>query len=526
MIQTDLIALLQATGNAGKTGVKGLMPGFVAGENGLFANLAHQAEAATDAAKIAALVQPAAPPTKTADTSFVSYEGLSMDAIAVMLAEISPGSAPTETTAQSDLPLNIDILEQIKIALQTLQRQGLPLNAQNLDAITKQLNADLQAQGLDQETIDQHLSYLSSLLIKPESQNPAQQPDDPLAQILIALNQRIENEKQNQAHTKSSSDPQAQDYRALNTPNKETDATVKATARDQAQNAESQTSAQLQPAQNEAEIAQAQAQTQILSQAQQQQTLAQQTTVQASVTAAQTTASREARESRLATTPHQPTSTQGQKTTASAATLLAAQMGAMQNSAADMNMDLASDGQGRQTSLAQDLLAEGSLVFKNEAGLPATFANYMNAARMAPAHSLQMVGVQLARNANARIESMTLRLDPADLGQLDIRLKFGNDGKVKAHLVAEKPETLAMLQRDATHLERTLQQAGVDLDDNAISFDLRQHDDNGSKEFSADMAANKQTNGANNNDTGNAENALLAIADAGYISATGVNILV
>ncbi len=83
---------------------------------------------------------------------------------------------------------------------------------------------------------------------------------------------------------------------------------------------------------------------------------------------------------------------------------------------------------------------------------------------------------KFAQNASGD-QTMTLRLDPPELGNVNIRLQFGKDKSVKAHMIVEKPETLAMLQRDGNTLERALHGTGFETGDGAISFELAQ--DNG-----------------------------------------------
>ena len=154
------------------------------------------------------------------------------------------------------------------------------------------------------------------------------------------------------------------------------------------------------------------------------------------------------------------------------------------------------------------------------------FVNYMAAARGNAAPVTQMVSLQMQANALQGISSMTLQLSPADLGRLDVRMKFDKDGTVKAHLTADKPETLALLQRDSSHLQKALQQAGFDADDTTISFDLRQQQqdlgqarDNGSNgngyPANADEATDNNTIQAN-----------IAVQSAGIISQNRVNIMV
>ena len=67
--------------------------------------------------------------------------------------------------------------------------------------------------------------------------------------------------------------------------------------------------------------------------------------------------------------------------------------------------------------------------------------------------------------------NINLRLDPPDLGRINVEMKFSADKKIKAIVTAEKPETFMMLQRDAQVLERALQDAGLDSD-GGLSFEL------------------------------------------------------
>jgi flagellar hook-length control protein FliK len=123
---------------------------------------------------------------------------------------------------------------------------------------------------------------------------------------------------------------------------------------------------------------------------------------------------------------------------------------------------------------------------------------------------------------------MTLQLMPADLGRLDIKLKFGKDGGIKAHLSVDKPETLAMLQKDSSHLQRALQDAGFDTDDSTLSFDLRHQ---GQHQPGAQAQEDSQRGHGFRNYTDGKQNdatlqAQIAVQAYGYISQSGVNIMV
>lgn len=77
---------------------------------------------------------------------------------------------------------------------------------------------------------------------------------------------------------------------------------------------------------------------------------------------------------------------------------------------------------------------------------------------------------QLAQSGDT--QSITLHLEPAELGKVQVRLEFSVEKKVKAVLLIEKPETYHMLHRDSFALERALQDSGLDVDSGGISFEL------------------------------------------------------
>ncbi|MFN7114306.1 MAG: flagellar hook-length control protein FliK [Alphaproteobacteria bacterium] len=157
-------------------------------------------------------------------------------------------------------------------------------------------------------------------------------------------------------------------------------------------------------------------------------------------------------------------------------------------------------------------------------GTQAAFAQYMSANGQAlPAQTSQMIAVQIQRNAAAKIDTFTLQLDPADLGRMDIELKFKQDGSMKAHLTVERPETLAMLQKDSAHLERLLQQSGLNTDGQSLSFDLRQQ--NGGQE-KRELQTGGDSNGSKGNITGSIETNDDNTTLRGYIGPRGVNIMV
>ncbi|MCJ2080983.1 flagellar hook-length control protein FliK [Methylobacterium sp. J-090] len=67
-----------------------------------------------------------------------------------------------------------------------------------------------------------------------------------------------------------------------------------------------------------------------------------------------------------------------------------------------------------------------------------------------------------------------IRLDPGELGRIDVSLDIDKErGTVMAHLVVDRAETLALLQRDAGSLQQALSQAGLDAPEANINLSLR-----------------------------------------------------
>jgi flagellar hook-length control protein FliK len=96
------------------------------------------------------------------------------------------------------------------------------------------------------------------------------------------------------------------------------------------------------------------------------------------------------------------------------------------------------------------------------------------------------LAVEIIAQTHAGKQRFEIRLDPPDLGRIDVRLDVDRHGHVTSRLVVERAETLDLLKRDASELQRALQQAGLKTSDNALQFSLRQqtlaHHDSGTQQ--------------------------------------------
>jgi flagellar hook-length control protein FliK len=93
----------------------------------------------------------------------------------------------------------------------------------------------------------------------------------------------------------------------------------------------------------------------------------------------------------------------------------------------------------------------------------------------APTDTVPVAGlaVEIAAQARSGKNRFEIRLDPPELGRIDVRIEVDKDGQVTSHLRVERAETLDLLRRDAPALERALQQAGLKTSDGGLQFSLR-----------------------------------------------------
>ncbi len=121
-----------------------------------------------------------------------------------------------------------------------------------------------------------------------------------------------------------------------------------------------------------------------------------------------------------------------------------------------------SDAIGNQAGTAPDAsvnvnsLVAAPIATATTAAAPTHAADTTNA--LVP---ISEVAVTIAARAQSGSSNFEIRLDPPDLGRIDVQLKVDSGGNVTSHIIAERPETLGLLQRQAPQLERALQDAGL-----------------------------------------------------------------
>lgn len=101
-------------------------------------------------------------------------------------------------------------------------------------------------------------------------------------------------------------------------------------------------------------------------------------------------------------------------------------------------------------------------------------AQTQHVAETARAVPLDQLAVEIATRAGKGERRFDIRLDPPELGRIDVRLEIDSKGNTTTKLIVERAETLDMLQRDARGLEKALQNAGLKTDAGGMQFSLQQ----------------------------------------------------
>ncbi|HZD89081.1 MAG TPA: flagellar hook-length control protein FliK, partial [Pseudolabrys sp.] len=138
---------------------------------------------------------------------------------------------------------------------------------------------------------------------------------------------------------------------------------------------------------------------------------------------------------------------------------------------------------GQTASASSGTNAAQNLGIPNPAGQTATQASSGTQAAAqtatppqtpaAPPVPLPGLAVAIAARASSLGNNFSIRLDPPELGRVDVRLSVDKDGHLTSHLMADRHDTLALLQRDSSGLQRALQDAGFKTAENGLQFSLR-----------------------------------------------------
>lgn len=103
-----------------------------------------------------------------------------------------------------------------------------------------------------------------------------------------------------------------------------------------------------------------------------------------------------------------------------------------------------------------------------------------------PAHvrgsASEQVVFQMKSMIKDGVNKMIVKLDPPELGELEIRMQINRAGHADVMIQVERPQTLELLQKDARLLQQALHDAGMSADGGSLSFNLRGENNSGGRQ--------------------------------------------
>ncbi|MCK5777652.1 MAG: flagellar hook-length control protein FliK, partial [Rhodospirillales bacterium] len=83
----------------------------------------------------------------------------------------------------------------------------------------------------------------------------------------------------------------------------------------------------------------------------------------------------------------------------------------------------------------------------------------------------EQVSVKITKALQAGTDKISIQLKPSDLGRVDVKMELTHDGRVMTVVTAEKQDTLDLLRRDSSELQKALADAGLQSGD--MEFNLK-----------------------------------------------------
>jgi len=128
-----------------------------------------------------------------------------------------------------------------------------------------------------------------------------------------------------------------------------------------------------------------------------------------------------------------------------------------------------------------DQLANGVVTAPHAASAPAPVSVAVHVApqEQSPAPNVNSLAIEIAAKSQGGAKQFDIRLDPPELGRIEVRLSIDATGKAQAHMTVDQPQTLDLMQKDSSSLTRALRDAGLDVSQNGLNFSLKGQDRNG-----------------------------------------------
>ena len=86
---------------------------------------------------------------------------------------------------------------------------------------------------------------------------------------------------------------------------------------------------------------------------------------------------------------------------------------------------------------------------------------------------VDQIKVNITKSAVKGVDKIEIQLKPEDLGHIEVKMQIGKDGKLQAHIVASRPETAEILQKEIGNLQKAFNEAGFQTYEGSLSFSFR-----------------------------------------------------
>ena len=119
---------------------------------------------------------------------------------------------------------------------------------------------------------------------------------------------------------------------------------------------------------------------------------------------------------------------------------------------------------------------------------------------------VEQIKINITKSAIKGVDTIDIQLKPEDLGKIQIRMHIAKDGKLHADIISSRPETMDMLQKDVSGLQKAFNDAGYDTDSRSFNFSFQkenqagkgQEDNSGLMQFIGDTLEQEAKEAAGN----------------------------
>jgi flagellar hook-length control protein FliK len=87
----------------------------------------------------------------------------------------------------------------------------------------------------------------------------------------------------------------------------------------------------------------------------------------------------------------------------------------------------------------------------------------------------EQISIQIKQGVASGADTIRIHLQPQELGNIDVVLEVKNSDPAQIRIIADRAETLELLQKDGRLLEKALAEAGLKTDSGSLQFSLKEH---------------------------------------------------